>query len=157
MKIAITGHRPDKLGGDYTLTSPLVLRIKDNLQQIIDTYKPHCLISGMALGIDSLWAKLAIQNSLMLHAYIPFRGQELKWPKAAQNYYHFLLEYASITTYCSDPGYAPYKMQIRNEKMVDDCDLLIGVSDGSSGGTKNCLDYAIKKGVERIIINPKTL
>lgn len=30
--------------------------------------------------------------------------------------------------------------------MVDDCDSLLALWDGSSGGTKNCLDYARKKG-----------
>lgn len=28
MKIAITGHRPNKLNNDYDLTSPLIRRIK---------------------------------------------------------------------------------------------------------------------------------
>jgi uncharacterized phage-like protein YoqJ len=33
-------------------------------------------------------------------------------------------------------------LQKRNEWMVDHCDLLIAVWDGSEGGTANCVRYA---------------
>lgn len=44
MKIAITGHRPNKLGNDYDLTSPLVERIEmlsdieNNVDNITSAY-----------------------------------------------------------------------------------------------------------------------
>ena len=34
------------------------------------------------------------------------------------------------------------KMQIRNERMVDDSDLVLAFYDGSTGGTHNCIRYA---------------
>jgi uncharacterized phage-like protein YoqJ len=36
-------------------------------------------------------------------------------------------------------------MQKRNEMMVDDCNLLLTLWDGSDGGTANCLGYARRK------------
>jgi uncharacterized phage-like protein YoqJ len=36
-------------------------------------------------------------------------------------------------------------MQKRNEYIVDNSSLLLSLWDGTSGGTKNCLDYAKKK------------
>ena len=48
-------------------------------------------------------------------------------------------------------------MQKRNEEMVDRCDLLIGVWDGSKGGTYNCINYAIDHGREIVRINPTEL
>ena len=62
MRIAITGHRPNKLGNDYDLTGLLIQKIKVKLQEIINDKRPTHLISGMALGIDTLWAQLALEN-----------------------------------------------------------------------------------------------
>ena len=33
-------------------------------------------------------------------------------------------------------------MQLRNEAMVNDCDLLLALWNGTSGGTANCIRYA---------------
>ena len=50
--------------------------------------------------------------------------------------------------------YKPYLMQKRNEYMVDHADEVIAVWNGNSGGTKNCVEYAIKQ--QKLIhrINP---
>lgn len=37
--------------------------------------------------------------------------------------------------------------QRRNEHMVDSADLLVAYYNGQAGGTKNCIEYAVKKGV----------
>ena len=47
--------------------------------------------------------------------------------------------------------YHPAKMQKRNEFMVDNCDILIALWNGTSGGTKNCINYAKKKENVQII------
>lgn len=42
--------------------------------------------------------------------------------------------------------YSPYKLQIRNEYLVDNCSVLIAVWDGEKRrGTWNCLKYGFKK------------
>jgi uncharacterized phage-like protein YoqJ len=156
MTIAITGHRPDKLGGDYTYTSPLIKNIEYKLQDLIDTYQPDEMISGMALGIDTVWAQLAIENDVALTAAVPFKGQELMWPKPAQDLYNILLKRAANVFYICDPGYAAWKMQKRNEWMVDNSELLIAVWDGSTGGTFNCVQYAIKQKRGLIQVNPNS-
>jgi uncharacterized phage-like protein YoqJ len=48
-------------------------------------------------------------------------------------------------------------MNKRNEWMVDNCDLLIAVWDGTSGGTANCIKYAVKKKKQIIYIDLKEL
>lgn len=154
MRIAITGHRPDKLGGDYSMESPLVQKIVVRLQELIDLHKPSQMISGMALGVDTIWALLALQNSITLIAAIPFKGQESKWIPESVELYLSILEKATVVV-ISPGGYSASKMQIRNEYMVDNCDLLIAVWDGTPGGTANCVKYAKSKGKEIIRINPK--
>lgn len=47
-------------------------------------------------------------------------------------------------------GHRPNKLW-----MVDNCDLLIAVHDGSPGGTANCVNYANQKNKKIININPK--
>lgn len=161
MKIAITGHRPNKLGNDYDLKSPLILKIKDKIQSIIDheilQFKDITLITGMALGIDTLFAKIAIESKLPFIAAIPFEGQEKMWPTKSQSLYYDIRSKASSTRVICDGGYSPQKMQIRNEWMVNNCDLLIAVWDGTSGGTANCVKYAESVGKQIIRINPKTI
>lgn len=158
MRIAVTGHRPNKLGNEYDLVGPYSNHIFKKLQQVIDVYKhtqPY-LLTGMALGVDMMWAKLAIMNNLSFIAYIPFNGQELNWPKKSQKLYHQLLSNAEEIIVCSPGSYTAQKMQIRNIKMVDDCNLLAGVWDGTQGDTANCINYAIfrRRSILRIDSNP---
>lgn len=157
MIIAITGHRPNKLGNDYNLTSPLIMGIKAKLQKIIEESKPTQIITGMALGIDTLWAELAIENNIPFIAAIPCKNQEGKWPQKSKDRYSKIINHPlCIRVYVSDKEYDDKCMQKRNEYMVDTCDLLIAVWDGSPGGTANCVAYASQlKPVYQI--NPKTI
>ena len=50
--------------------------------------------------------------------------------------------------------YAVWKMQKRNEWMVDNCDAVIAVWDGAPGGTANTVDYARKLGKSVLVIDP---
>lgn len=142
--IAGTGHRPDKLGG-YTkdVGARLENFLTDYLRGIIMQEDVQLsIISGMALGFDQALARAAVNLGISLTAAIPFRGQENKWSSEAVIYYNWLLDKAAVKIYVSDPGYAPYKMQVRNEWMVDNCDGILALWDGSQGGTGNCVNYA---------------
>ena len=45
-----------------------------------------------------------------------------------------------------EAGYAGWKMQERNKWMVDHCDEVLALWNGTSGGTSNCVAYANKIG-----------
>lgn len=155
--IAITGHRPNKLGCEYDYDGPNSKRIFWGLVEFIKTYKPKLTISGMALGIDQLWVMASIYCEVPFIATIPFKGQELAWPEDSRKMYYDLLndEYCQQIVYVCDSGYAIHKMQKRNEWMVNHCDILLSIFDGTDGGTKNCCIFADKIGKYRININPK--
>lgn len=160
MKIAITGHRPNKLGNDYDLTSPLLMWIKQEIHKIVDheilQFKDITLITGMALGIDTLFAKIAIESKLPFIAAIPCKGQDSMWKVPSRMLYQELLQHELCSPYYVTKGlYSSTCMQKRNEWMVDNCDLLIAVWDGSNGGTANCVNYAAKQGKFTVFINPK--
>jgi len=165
MKIAITGHRPNKLGNDYDLTSPLMLKIKSRIHKVIDHHimnllpsdEDVTLITGMALGIDTLFAKIAIESKLPFIAAIPCIGQEKMWPDKSKDVYRSILANPFCKRHLvSETGYDNSVMQKRNIWMVDNCDLLIAVWDGTSGGTANCVKYAESIGKEITRINPKS-
>lgn len=143
MKIAATGHRPNKLGG-YTQEA------FDKLVEIATEYllesKPDKVISGMALGWDQAVAQAAKDCGIPYIAAVPFHGQEKRWPWNSQEYFKYLLQFAEEVVFVSDGAYQHWMMQKRNEWMVDNCDILLAMYDGTKGGTANCINYAQKQG-----------
>ncbi len=142
MIIAATGHRPDKLGGyDPKIADQLMVLAAVTLRKLQSTE----VISGMALGWDQAVAKAAVSCKIPFIAAVPFAGQELKWPQESQTTYRYLMQCAARVEIVCEGGYAPWKMQVRNQWMVDNADKMLALWDGSSGGTANCLKYAEKK------------
>jgi uncharacterized phage-like protein YoqJ len=161
MRIAVTGHRPGKLGDEWNGIGYYSDKIRTYLQKIINEYTQPwnptlTCISGMALGVDMIWAELAIENDLPFVAAIPCLNQEVKWSERQKQRYHAILNHPNCEKRIITPS--PYNhevMQIRNEWMVDNCNLLVGVWDGSSGGTGNCIAYALKQKRELVLMNPE--
>jgi uncharacterized phage-like protein YoqJ len=138
-----TGHRPNKLGGyGSDVVDRLLILIEESLNRI----KPDIVISGMAIGFDIALAQSSINLGISLVAAIPFVGQEKIWPVESQLLYQYLISQAHKVHVVCSGDYDPSKMKIRNKWMVDHSDEVLALYDGQSfGGTKHCLDYAIKK------------
>lgn len=144
MILAGTGHRPNKLGG---YARPVFFRCVTVITRWLEDAKNiEYGISGMAIGFDQALAQSCIDSGIPFDAYVPFLGQESKWPRDAQQFYHKLLNQAREVKYICDPGYHPLKMQKRNEAMVDACTDVLALWDGTTGGTANCIMYAKIKG-----------
>ena len=157
MIVAFTGHRPDKLPNKetgYIIPNPTYIHVCQKIETALKELKPEKVISGMALGVDQWAANIAVKLGIPFVAAVPFLGQEGKWPQASQRIYKILLAKASEIVIVCEEGYAAYKLQKRNEWMVDHSDKLIAVWNGSKGGTGNCVDYATKVGKEIYRINP---
>lgn len=56
---------------------------------------------------------------------------------------------------CDDKSYA-YILNQRNIGMVDTCDILIAIYDGTPGGTRNAVQYAKKTNTLIHRIKPST-
>lgn len=143
--MAVTGHRPNKLGG-YSNFSKLEWFAECEIK----LNNPNLVITGMALGWDQAIAKACVNLNIPFIAAIPFVGQEKIWPKASQKLYKEILTKSSKVQIICDGGYSVDKMQIRNKWMVDHCSYLEALWDGSNGGTSNCVNYAEKKKVKII-------
>jgi len=152
--MAATGHRPGKLNNEYDGTGPMSQAIKEELRKILREHQPSKVITGMALGVDMLWAEVALEEGIPVAAYIPCSGQDSVWPETSRKRYRDILDQCIENKTFADK-YSPPAMRKRNQEMVDDSTILVAVWDGSSGGTSNCVKYAEKVGREMIHINPR--
>jgi uncharacterized phage-like protein YoqJ len=146
---AATGHRPNKLGG---YGEDVYQRLKFMARFYLRDTKPKEVISGMALGWDQAWADAAVAEGIPFIAAVPFEGQENIWPEESKARYRELLGKASSKIVVCPGGYAAWKMQRRNEWMVNICTKLVALWDGTSGGTGNCIKYAesVKKPIDNL-------
>ena len=131
--------------------------MRDFLEQNAAPNGDLTLISGCALGIDQMWMEVGLFLKIPVIAAVPFKGFERKWPVASQQKLEILLAQCSEVVYVCEPGYAPAKLQQRNEWMVSECDALRAYWNGTPSGTKNCVDYAERLGVQVTIVNPEKL
>jgi len=106
----------------------------------------------MALGVDTWAAETCVELGIPFIAALPCDGWGENWPLPSQERYRALLNKAKEIHVVSAGPYKPWKMQRRNEWMVDHCSLLLSVHDGSAGGTFNCLEYAahVKRQVKQL-------
>ena len=151
-RCCFTGHRPEKLDvPEREVKKLLESAIKQAVEDGFYTF-----ITGMARGID-MWAgeivlKLRIHNSdIHLICTPPYEGFEKRWDVSEQKLYQKILEKSDYTKYICD-HYSRSCFQIRNVYMVDHSKRVIAAYNGASGGTKNTIDYATRKGVEVINI-----
>lgn len=141
MIIAATGHRPDKLGGYSRAT---LVRCKQTALEHFQLMpvEPSRVISGMALGWDMGVAFAALALRIPFTAAVPFDGQESRWPEEWQAVYRDLLDSADHVVVVSPGGYSGAKMHRRNVWMVNQCDHVLALWNGSEGGTFDAINYA---------------
>lgn len=143
-----TGHRPEKLKrNEEEIQKGLEVAI---LKTIRDGYTT--LITGMARGVD-IWAgqivlRLRKDNpDLRLIAALPYPGCDSRWSASWRRQYAEVLEAADLVKAIS-PAYSMASFQKRDEWMIDQSSRVIAVYDGVPGGTRNTIDYAIKRGID---------
>jgi ribA/ribD-fused uncharacterized protein len=160
LAVAFTGHRPNKIGG-YDANSPKRQWVKQQIRQELaklEVTHPEGLsvITGGAIGVDQDAALIAADMGIPYIVIAPCKGQDAMWPADAKRQYKEILENAAYVEYVSEKTYNEDKgcMNRRNIVMVDSCDVLIAVYDGSEGGTAHAVNYAKKREVEIIHINP---
>lgn len=154
VKLGITGHRPDKLGG-YTAFDAHAM-VKAFMREAIALFAPIELVQGGALGVDQWSAELAIEAKTRLVTLEPFTTHGENWPAASRAHRRALLAQSAEVTVVTPGGYSNIKYQIRNEAIVDRVDVMLAVWDGSMGGTGNCVQYARRVNRPLFILNPMT-
>lgn len=158
VKIAVTGHRPGKLGGYQATENFKAIRrhMRDFLTKAPDG--ELFLLSGGALGIDQFWIEVGLHLDLPVIAALPFEGYDERWPINSRRKYAALLDKCYEVVYVSEPGYHPAKLQTRNEYLVNNSDVLTAYWNGEHvGGTANCVDFAMSVGKQVNVFNPNDI
>ena len=152
-RCCFTGHRSEKLTrSEMEICIDLEKEIRLAIADGFTTF-----ISGMARGVD-IWAAeiiLRIRNddpSIKLICASPYEGFEHGWKESWNERYSAIIRSADLVRYIS-PRYSRTCFQIRNEWMVEHSSRVIAVYNGSSGGTKNTIDFAKRIGVSVNIID----
>lgn len=163
---ACTGHRTQNLPFRFDETDERCVKLKEKLYEIIENLilkkdVTH-FISGMALGVDTYFAEIILElrdekyPEITLEAAIPCETQAERWLEPQRDRYYSILSRCDKEKMLQT-SYTVGCMQRRNEYMVDCCDYLIAVWDGSPSGTGSTVKYAGECGKEIIQINPITL
>ena len=152
-----TGHRADKLpwGGDES--APACLTLKRAIADVLASlYTDGCrhFICGMATGSDIYCGEAVValreeHPEVTLEAAIPYAGQEKRWPVLWQRRYFRLAEECDKLTVLHR-AYPPDCMMDRNRYMVDASSVLVAIYNGTPGGTRNTMLYAMRQGVQII-------
>lgn len=143
MIYAGTGHRPPRLGLNYSLKHRELLT--DFLTRELLSIRPSKIISGMAQGFDQCLAEAALNLNIPFIAAVPFHGHPDKWPKDSKELYYNLLNQAEEVRILSDL-YSNSAFTKRDRFMIDNADSVIAMYDGVSlGGTAYTVDYALKQ------------
>lgn len=141
IRIGVTGPRPENLAG----VPPAYIRsnVRDTLEVMLEDHDGlvHAY-SGMARGVDTIFAQQAVRMGIPLFAVVPFAGFDSQWSQFDRQILNDLLEQArEVKVVCDEGSRAAY--QARNIWMVDNCDLLLAYHiPGQAGGTANCMQYA---------------
>lgn len=163
--IALTGHRPHRLGGyGPNPVTEWVYRTTVEVLQKLREQGCENVLSGMALGFDQMGARAALELGMKLVAVIPFVGQESVWPPAEREEYRKLLARAAEVMVVTDISGArdPKKavavaMETRNRVLIERGDMVVACWDGQRhGGTWHAVQLAWRLGRPTVKINPKT-
>lgn len=143
MRIAVTGHRPERLKDQQE-------EVKKWLSEQLNKYDCTEAISGMAQGADQIFAQAAIEKNIPLICCYPYR----------KNFFHQeeqkILNKAEDIKFISEAYTGNRVYWFRDKYMVDNCDLLLAVWDGiKAGGTWLTINYAQKIGKPIIYYNFK--
>ena len=157
LKCAFTGHRENKLAENWSEYSAECCRLKQRMTNAIENvYQSgiHYFLCGMAHGCDLYFAEAVLQfkqehPDVELEAAIPYAGQALRWHGLARRRYDTILKKCCKCTVIQKE-YTRDCMMRRNRYMVDNASVLIAAYNGTPGGTRNTLLYAMRQGLEII-------
>lgn len=151
--MCFTGHRPPGIDGYNDMMSDKEIEITRSIVELIKTmHGVDTYISGGALGIDQMAALAVIHvrdnvpgyENIQLIIARPFPSQASKWPAKSRAYFESLCNQANSVVDVSPDPYAPFKMEIRNQWMVDRSIYVAAVwNQQRTGGTYNCINYAV--------------
>jgi uncharacterized phage-like protein YoqJ len=160
-----TGPRPQRLPFGFHEEDSRCIKLKQVLREqiinMIETYRVAHFISGVALGVDQYAAEIVLElkknyPQITLECVIHCETQAVRWTELLRDRYFSIIERCDKETLLQYQ-YTADSIQKRNEYMVRQSDYVLAVWDGKSGGTGRTVSFARLKGKPVISINPMTL
>lgn len=166
---SFTGHRP-KYFGSYDLQDdaykPIIEKLNIEIDRMIAS-GVNTFLTGGALGVDMIafWVveKKKQNNSDVRNILcLPYCIQGDNWSKKDRDWLSRMKSRADEVIIVDEledykvgkaGKYSSFKLQKRNEYMVDNSQCMIAIWNGKPSGTKNCIDYAKSKELDVNIIN----
>ena len=159
--LCCTGHRPSKVLWLNEQSSDEYISLLETMGYKLQTYLNEgydYFISGMAQGIDMIFAETVIQFkehydlNIKLECALPCRNQTEKWNNDDIHRYNAILSKADIITFISEE-YNEKCMMKRNIYMIDKSDAVLGFWNGKkNNGTWRTIHYAQLKHKEIDIV-----
>ena len=155
-----TGHRESKLPWRGDENDPRCQRLKERLYAAVEAAYAAGMrhfICGMATGGDMYFGEAVValreeHPEVTLEAAVPFEGQSRLWTAQQRRRYDRLAAECDYQTVVQR-DYTPECMMRRNRYMVDSSAMLIAAYNGTPGGTRATLLYAMRQGL-RIVELP---
>lgn len=161
-----TGHRrlPRSVSEDWVWKKLLYVARK-----LADQHGLSTMMSGMALGVDQMWADAATNLAMPLHAAVPYPSQAhdpvapkaQEWTEEQREFWQVLIDGAAERTDVSpvDPTTPQERVRMlheRNRFMVEHSQVVVAVwmPDNLRCGTAQALRTAVSAGRPIIWINP---
>lgn len=145
IRVAVTGHRPE------AMTPETLLWVRQQIRRVLlramRKYGDRLRgATGMARGVDMIFAEECEALGIPFAAYVPFAGQSSKWSKSEQRRYRELLRQAEFVEIVCDGDWSTprdnWKFLRRNEVMLDEAHVLLSVWSGSTrGGTAHAVRH----------------
>jgi uncharacterized phage-like protein YoqJ len=149
-KVCVSGHRPKYWNYDKDITYEINEILESETKEIVKrVYKKDLIfMSGLAIGVDTIWSEIAMKNDIRLHGYIPCLSQDSRWKKEDKIKYSIIKGYCELTYLMYNGAYDEAKnnnfncMNERNKYMVEHCDEAVVIWNGiKKSGTYNFIKY----------------
>lgn len=150
--ICATGHRPKSLYG-YDLTDIRWRNLQAKFRELLLKKKCTTAITGMALGVDTIFALAVIELRdncnvpIELVSAVPCYNLSEPWFNQDDvNRFNQILQKANKVVYVTESDYVDGCLEKRNRYMVDNSNEILAVWTGAPGGTAHCIKYAERQG-----------
>lgn len=155
-----TGHRPGKLPWGWDEDDPRCQDLKGSIARELDgLYRRgyRHFLSGMAQGCDLYFAEavLALRQArpdVTLEGAVPFPGQADRWPPQDRLRWRAVLDACDVETVVQR-HYDRFCMLRRDRYLVNRSGCILAVFDGSPGGTRYTLNYAMNRQLEVLLLD----
>lgn len=130
-----------------TLDPALGRKLREAAERITTARTDRDRLVIQAYEAGASLREIAFELGVPYDAYIPFMEQPAKWSSDQKEHWIHLANNAREIKVISPGSYKPWKFQERNKAMVNACNVLDAhYIPGISGGTMNCMKYALRIG-----------